>query len=196
MTGLNISLPTVSGPIEGTFDDDFIFGQSGGIVSAEISLLAGNDRVVGRNIFENGIGINQSVVDGGSDNDIIIGLGTGVNGVGIIGGAFDGGGGDDLFIARGDNVGVIDVAMNGGGGDDRFVIERGTGAISGSSGEDTLVLPGMSSDYEIIPIDDLFDVIEVKGADTDLFLDQIEVLGFVDSATGMTETIFVDDLFA
>ena len=188
----------LTGPLPGTQDSDIFAGLTSGIVSAEIDAEADADLIIGRNINANGIGINQSLIDAGPDDDQVWGLATGEGSVGIIGGATELGTGDDVLVARGTQAGVIDALIDGGTGNDRFNIQDGTGLIVGGTGEDTLVLSGMSENYSVTPIDDLLEIIQITGGvdgNTDLTVGQVETLIFQDPS-GSTETFNIPDFFS
>ena len=192
-----VAFDTLTGPLAGTNDDDIFFARTGGIVNADITAEGGNDLIIGRNTNDNGIGINQTQIDAGGGDDEIIALGIGADGIGIVGGTIQLGAGDDVITARGNNVGILDTAIDGGGGDDTFNIEGGTGVIRGGAGDDRLSLPGMMSEYTIIPINDQNNVIEIIGGangKTNLFVSQVEEIAFVQT-DGTTDIFSVEDAF-
>ncbi len=185
--------PILTGPLEGSTDPDLFIAQTEGIVDANIDAKTDDDRIIGRNTSAGGAGIFRSNIDAGGDDDLVIGLATGADGVGIVGGLIELGSGNDTLIARGAEAGVQDVDIDGGGGDDRFNIDSGTGFIVGGTGDDELILDGESVEYEIMPIDDLFEIIQITGGpndNTDLFVEKVELITFDDGS------IEVDGFFA
>ena len=93
--------------------------------------------------------------------------------------------------------------IDGGRGNDRFVIvgSNSTGTIIGGLGEDTVTLPGDSSDYEFLPLDPFTPLFEVTGStntnqNTFLLFAEVEFLNFVNADTGEVQQIDVrQDLF-
>ncbi len=187
----------LTGPIEGTQDSDIFAGLTSGIVSAEIDAEADADLILGRNINANGIGINQSLIDAGPDEDQVWGVATAENSVGILGGAIELGGGNDVLVATGTQAGVIDALIDGGPGEDQINVQFGTGVILGGTDEDSLTLSGTSQDYDVMPIDDLLEIVQITGGvdgNTNLLVGQVETFIFQDPS-GSTETFDVGEFF-
>ena len=187
----------LSGPIEGTQDSDIFAGLTSGIVSAEIDAEGDDDLILGRNINPNGIGINQSLIDAGPGDDQVWGLATGESSIGIVGGAIELGGGNDVLIATGTQAGIMDALIDGGPGEDRINVQFGTGVILGGQDEDSLTLSGTSQDYDVMAIDDLFEVVQITGGvdgNTNLLVGQIETFVFQDPS-GSTEIFDVGEFF-
>ncbi len=188
----------LSGPIEGTQDSDIFAGLTSGIVSAEIDAEGDDDLILGRNINPNGIGINQSLIDAGPGDDQVWGLATGESSIGIVGGAIELGGGNDVLIATGTQAGIMDALIDGGAGEDRINVQFGTGVILGGLDEDSLTLSGTSQDYDVMAIDDLFEVVQITGGvdgNTNLLVAQVETFVFQDPS-GSTEIFDVGEFFA
>ena len=189
---VDIQQPVLSGLIVGDESADTIVATTGGMVDVTLDAQAGDDRITGNNVNENGIGILSSAIDGGAGNDSITGAATGANSVGIVDTGIYGGEGNDTIVARGTNSGIQGAILVGGAGDDIFDIQSGTGSIAGETGNDTIILQGARADYNLIPIDEVNTVIKVEGISngTQIITAQLEEFQFSDIV------IPVDQIFA
>ena len=183
---IDVEVEFFSGVLTGTEDDDSFVSTEQGAFNLAIDLRGGDDLFSATSNLDNGVGIGESIVDGGSGNDTIEGFATGANSIGIGDSLIVGGDGDDIINARGTRRGIEGAILVGGAGNDSFSIKNGIGTVVGGEGDDLLTLAGSIDDYVYTPLydvntDDPIDIdafLKIEGAVTELLVAQVEVIQF------------------
>ncbi len=191
--GQNIVEDQLSGEFGGTTEDDFYQATTGGIANAVFATLGGNDTIIGDNLNDFGVGIQNTSISAFGEgmltdgDNIITGNATGAFSVGMVGVQIATGSGSDTITARGTLFGVEDVSIAGGEGGDIFDLQSGTGTVLGEKGDDRLILEGQSSDYMFQGISTSLLAGEITGIDsvgarTDLTVVGVENFQFSDGS--------------
>ena len=166
-------------------DNDLAMATQDGIRDSAFITYSGDDKIVGINSNENGVGILDSVIISGDDNDNVIGTALAEGGIGIVGGAIDLGFGDDELVTRGGAFGIEDVLIDAGPGNDTIDVGSGIGLISGGQDTDTIILEENFDQYDLLPLDELNRTFRIEGKTeltlgTNIIADQFEVFQFAD----------------
>ena len=186
---IDVEVEFFSGSLTGTEGDDrFVSIEEGlGAFNLAIDLRGGNDLFSATTVTAGGVGIGESVAQGGTGNDTIGGFATDpTGGIGIGDSLIVMGDGDDIINAGGATRGIEGAILVGGAGNDTFNITNGIGVIVGGEGDDLLTLAGSVGDYDATPLYDVDDdgaidlnpFLLIEGAVTDLKVTQVERFRF------------------